>query len=181
MQNIAIAKEGDEHQEQCLFFFRINQFELLNKSHVSSAGFLGWSMAHPDHPLAPALQKVWRTSCSRWAAVGDAITTRNPPDTFQQKRRFKASLRWLVNTFHETFSKTCRIVTILNTPVVSIVLKTRFLTCYLKSSQNDTELDTFLSVVNQYTHYKAYQTFVYIHVKTCFDIIRKSCQIYTRL
>ena len=59
MQNIVIAKEGDEHQEQCLFFFRINQFELLNKSHVPSAGFLGWSMAHPDHPLATA---VWRTS-----------------------------------------------------------------------------------------------------------------------
>ena len=55
MQNIAIAKEADEHQEQCLFFFRINQFELLNKSHVPSAGFLGWSMAHPDHPLATPL------------------------------------------------------------------------------------------------------------------------------
>ena len=56
MQNIAIAKEGDEHQERCLFFlFRINRFELLNKSHVPSAGFLGWSMAHPDHPLATPL------------------------------------------------------------------------------------------------------------------------------
>ena len=56
MQNIAIAKEGDEHQERCLFFFRINRFELLNKSHVPSAGFLGWSMAHPDYPLATPLQ-----------------------------------------------------------------------------------------------------------------------------
>jgi len=55
MQNIAIAKGGDEHQERCLFFFRINRFELLNKGHVSWAGFLGWSMAHPDHPLATPL------------------------------------------------------------------------------------------------------------------------------
>ena len=62
MQNIAIAKEGDEHQEQCLFFFRINQFELLNKSHVPWAGFLGWSMAHPDHPLATPLP-IYPPSC----------------------------------------------------------------------------------------------------------------------
>ena len=58
MQNIAIAKEGDEHQERCLFFFRINRFELLNKSHLPSAGFLGWSIAHPDHPLATPLASV---------------------------------------------------------------------------------------------------------------------------
>ena len=56
MQNIAIAKEGDEHQERYLFFFGINRFELLNKGHVLSAGFLGWSMAHPDHPLATPLE-----------------------------------------------------------------------------------------------------------------------------
>ena len=57
MQNIAIAKEDDEHQERCLFFFRINRFELLNKGHVPWAGFLGWSMAHPDHPLATPLSR----------------------------------------------------------------------------------------------------------------------------
>ena len=60
MQNIAIAKGGDEHQEQCLFFFRINRFELLNKGHVPWAGFLGWSMAHPDHPLATPLHSSTR-------------------------------------------------------------------------------------------------------------------------
>ena len=60
MQNIAIAKEGDEHKEQCLFFFRINRFELLNKGHVPWAGFLGWSMAHPDHPLATPLHSSTR-------------------------------------------------------------------------------------------------------------------------
>jgi len=64
MQNIAIAKGGDEHQERCLFFFRINRFELLNKGHVPWAGFLGWSMAHPDHPLATPLY-VWVLICAK--------------------------------------------------------------------------------------------------------------------
>ena len=37
------------------FFFRINRFELLHRGRVPSARFLGWSMAHPDHPLATPL------------------------------------------------------------------------------------------------------------------------------
>lgn len=44
-----------------------------------------------------------------------------------------------------------------------------------------TELDTLLSIVNLQTHCKAYQTFIYIHINTLFDIIVKTCPVDTNL